>query len=1294
MIKPQQYIIIVLLSFLIGCGGGFMGDASSTHPSQGAPTSVPEFFISKNSENQLIISWDEEQSAQSYTVVLSSNENFDPASTTEINVTKPPFVVPTEKSGQLFYVKINADWDGKKIEGETKKSFIMPPLKPAIEEFGNGEVITDTEIRLKWQGDAQKYNLYFSDNPEVSISNYTNKITDVEGQFFDTDLSKYNAGDIVYVFITAVSANEESAISDVIKLEIGEFKYRVMITSTENLVGSGLSLVNKNNEKIEIKTSSTEHKFNHQYSSLDPYEISIDTQPNNPPQFCTIDSPSGEFGTSNVSLTIQCISRPNLPSTFRAIPDTQQIRLAWLAGDTTDSLRIFRDTSETVNTSNTPLVESVTGNEYVDRDVISGTKYYYKIVAINKAGQSDVSESVNAIPISPKYKISVSSVQGLVGEGLVLSLDNQQDLDITSQDSIKDFSGSYSKGASYSVVIKSHPVNPVQFCKLTNNAGTIDRNVNISVECFSDINAPNNLSVISRDNIAYLNWDAVANVDGYSIFMSTQADFLVSDAQKTFESTATNFLAGPLNSNLKYYFKVASKIGTANSPPSDEVSTALNPSHQIFSSGDEHQCEIHQNGTLWCWGDNFGGQIGDGTLVDKMQPVQIGSDIDWVQIGLGSSHSCAIKQNGSLWCWGYNNHGQLGDDSFVRKSVPTQIGQDFDWKFVDGGWRHTCAVKQNGNLYCWGDNREGQVGLGDNNIVDISTPQLISSDGLWQKISMGDEFSCGLKTGGNTFCWGENDVGQIANGDFINQFSIVQISGVAFDEIKAGQDHVCALKADKTLWCWGGNYDGQLGIGNSSNINIVQQVGLESNWEFLSVGGASSCAINTNSDLYCWGYNEYGQLGNGSMVDVNTPLLIQANSDWVYVTRAWRSVCGLKQDNSVLCWGGNDHGQLGLGNRGGTLVPQLISEGKLWNQITTEENFSCALDNINQIWCWGRNLDSQFGNNSVLSSKIPLLVNQDTDWVLLASGDYHACGIKSGGSLWCWGDNGSGQLGDGTYTDKSSAVQVGVDTDWLSVNAGTEHTCAQKTNKSLYCWGWNEYGQIGNGDNDFHNTPQLIDPGALTWLSFDATHDNGCAIKSDNTLWCWGRNDDGQLGVGTIHESNTDTNVPVQETTLSANWLKVGVGEHYACGIQAADVNALVGSLWCWGRNGDYQLGNGDATQVSITEPQQIGSDVDWKSVALGGYHSCAIKSSNDLYCWGENFQGQVGVGSRVDQDVPTLIQNGANWLSVDAGRDHSCGLKTDNTLWCWGENNFGQVGNDNSWKLNPTPVVGRSVAP
>ncbi|HLA56320.1 MAG TPA: T9SS type A sorting domain-containing protein [Flavobacterium sp.] len=288
---------------------------------------------------------------------------------------------------------------------------------------------------------------------------------------------------------------------------------------------------------------------------------------------------------------------------------------------------------------------------------------------------------------------------------------------------------------------------------------------------------------------------------------------------------------------------------------------------QSVAVGFNHSLAIKTDGTLWAWGRNETGQLGDGTAIDKNTPIQIGTAANWQSVTAGSNYSIAIKTDGTLWAWGANTlNGNLGDGTLINKNVPTQIGTDTNWQSVDAFTTHTVAVKTDGSLWTWGYNFNGQLGVGD--YEDKHVPTRVGTSNSWATASAGDKFTIALRTSGTMYAFGRNSDGQLGDNSYAQHASPVQILSHVFESVAAGSNHAIGTKADGTMWAWGNDGLGQLGVASvSTDVGTPTQVGTGVEWQLISAGNFYSTGIKSTGGLYVWGSNNYGQLGFGDGTD-------------------------------------------------------------------------------------------------------------------------------------------------------------------------------------------------------------------------------------------------------------------------------------------------------------------------------------------------------------------------------------------------------------------------------------------
>lgn len=309
---------------------------------------------------------------------------------------------------------------------------------------------------------------------------------------------------------------------------------------------------------------------------------------------------------------------------------------------------------------------------------------------------------------------------------------------------------------------------------------------------------------------------------------------------------------------------------------------------KLVASGHYHSVAIKTDGTLWTWGFNVNGGLGDNTVGTKTSPDQtIAGGTTWKQSAAGRYHSVAIKTDGTLWTWGRNTSGELGDNTIAHKSSPIQtVAGGANWKLVACGRYHNLAIKTDGTLWTWGVNGNGQ--LGDNTIAHKSSPaQTVAGGANWKQVAGGDLFSVAIKTDGTLWGWGLNTFGNLGDDSRVDKSSPVQTvaGGTNWKQVAAG-NHTAAIKTDGTLWTWGYNFAGQLGDNTSgqNKSSPIQTIAGGTDWKTVGGGGNHIAAIKTDGTLWTWGFNGAGRLGDNTVANKSSPAqTIAGGTNWKYV---------------------------------------------------------------------------------------------------------------------------------------------------------------------------------------------------------------------------------------------------------------------------------------------------------------------------------------------------------------------------------------------------------------------------
>ena len=335
-----------------------------------------------------------------------------------------------------------------------------------------------------------------------------------------------------------------------------------------------------------------------------------------------------------------------------------------------------------------------------------------------------------------------------------------------------------------------------------------------------------------------------------------------------------------------------------------------------------------------------------------------------------------------------------------------------------------------------------------------------------------------------------------------------------------------------------------------------------------------------------------------------------------------------------------------------------------------------------ELWTWGSGTYGQLGDNTATTKSTPVTTFAGgTNWKQVSVSGYGSCAaIKTDGTLWTWGRGTSGQLGDNTATNKSTPVTTFAGgTNWKQVSMGGRDYCAAiKTDGTLWTWGSANYGRLGDNTTTNKSTPVTTFAGGTNWKQVSAGGGRHCAaIKTDGTLWTWGRGTEGQLGDNTV----TNKSTPVTTFAGGTNWKQVSGGGTFAVAIKTD------GTLWTWGAGTNRQLGTNTTTNKS-TPVTTFAGGTNWKQVSSGGYHCAAIKTDGTLWTWGYSSQGQLGTNDTTNKSTPvTTFAGGTNWKQVSAGYRNCAAIKTDGTLWTWGFGSNGRLGT-NTTTDKSTPVT------
>ena len=712
-------------------------------------------------------------------------------------------------------------------------------------------------------------------------------------------------------------------------------------------------------------------------------------------------------------------------------------------------------------------------------------------------------------------------------------------------------------------------------------------------------------------------------------------------------------------------------LGTSQSNPDYDFSSA-GEIVQVAAGG-THSAAVTKDGDLYMWGSNGAGQLGVYSNANSKIPIKVNNSSSTLPeksvkyVALGGNHSAAITKDGSLYIWGWNNYGQLGDGTTTERYTPIKIMDNV--ASVSLGDYHSAAVTKDGSLYMWGNNSSGQ--LGDGTTTSRYTPVKIMNNVA--SVSLGSSHSAAITKDGSLYMWGWNHYGQLGDGtttsyrytpvkimDNVASVSLGGIHSAAITKdgslykwgggdktrphrvasnvqsVKLGYSHTTVISKDGGLYTWGSNNYGQLG--NGTTINSSNPIKIMNDVVNCAGGGNHTIALKKDGTVYTWGYNNCGQLGDGTTTDRTSPGAIQiydhtnvltssgvkhgiipdngnysfgSTGEIVQVAAGGTHSAAVTKDGDLYMWGSNGAGQLGVYSNANSKIPIKVNNSsstlpeKSVKYVALGGNHSAAITKDGSLYIWGWNNYGQLGDGTTTERYTPIKIMDNVASVSL--GDYHSAAVTKDGSLYMWGNNSSGQLGDGTTTSRYTPVKIM--NNVASVSLGSSHSAAITKDGSLYMWGWNHYGQLGDGTTtSYRYTPVKIMDNVAS-VSLGGIH--SAAITKDGSLYKWGGGD------------------KTRPHRVASNVQSVKLGYSHTT------VISKDGGLYTWGYNDYGQLGNGTTTNSS--NPIKIMNDA--VDCAGGGNHTIALKKDGTVYTWGYNNCGQLGDGTTTDRTSPVAIQ-------------------------------------------------------
>lgn len=721
---------------------------------------------------------------------------------------------------------------------------------------------------------------------------------------------------------------------------------------------------------------------------------------------------------------------------------------------------------------------------------------------------------------------------------------------------------------------------------------------------------------------------------------------------------------------------------------------------QQIAAGFEFTVTLAPDGTVWTWGNNASGQLGNGTNTNSSVPVQVSGLTNVIAVGAGFYHALALKADGTVWGWGRNSSGQLGQGGTdtVNRNVPVQVvSLSGVGSIACGGYSSYAITRPSSQLFAWGYNNNGQVGNGTSG-PNVFSPVFILS-GV-RKVVGGGLHALALRMDGTLSGWGFNSSGQVGDNTTIQKVSPVAVTGVTdkFIDVAAGCFHSIALRTNGLVYTWGDDSKGQLGNGATGSVSQPTPNG-NSAWR-VSAGYEHS--------LIYWFYGQTwfaGDLASGqglaSPSTVSTtfqPIGSHYTRPQAVVSGQGRHVALVKSNGSILTWGTNADGQLGNGvtNSGTTATEQTVN--LRWTldrfiQVVAGDQHSAALRADGTVWTWGSDGTGQLGNDAAsASSSVPVQVTSLSDVIDLAAGSNHTLALNSSGVVSAWGYDLYGQLGDNDVTNTNKFVPVTVASQPFGVRtigAGGIHSyLVAYDGCRVYGFGYNGNGALALGNyTSVIRVPTIS--GFSEVLEIDGGWVNTVALLVTGQMRTSGFGTYGQLGINSSATSNT-VQTPWQSSASALppmdNILSVNAGAYHVTS------NRTSGATRSWGYNDSGQVGNGVALSPSpgsVLAP--VGTGLSGKMVSAGpqGNFSLILLAGGTVTAVGDDTYGQLGNGlPQTSSSTWGTVSGLSNICSVAAGTYHGLALGADGTLYAWGYNTSGVLGTGTSGDFQTVPIT------
>ena len=607
----------------------------------------------------------------------------------------------------------------------------------------------------------------------------------------------------------------------------------------------------------------------------------------------------------------------------------------------------------------------------------------------------------------------------------------------------------------------------------------------------------------------------------------------------------------------------------------------------------------------------------------------------------------------------------------------------------------SCALLGNGTVGCWG--------TGSPDGVSTATPHVVAGLTNVTQVGVGLDFACALTNIGAVYCWGNDASGQLGNDPaFAAQTTPQMVSGfngLASDSsataLAVGYGHACAtMKYNGSVRCWGNNASGQLG--NASQTNSPTPVLANAHASpaiaatALTAGYAHTCALTSLSTVVCWGDRSEGQLGDGNISATPITSIESSTVQAVHmiggvstlghvalIAAGYRHTCAVDVNGQLYCWGNNNYGELGTNDMTTYALAVGVEIGNIVGVASGPvANSTGVIDGSGTLYCFGDDTSGACGLGGLTAHVlVPTAVPNIGPVSSMGYGTGAGCALGTDGTVKCWGQSNHEEDANGNETSSSNINLTPATTaampDANAISMGTNFGCAVRQGGAVWCFGRNNQYQLGNGTTTTFAAPTPVGGAAFVATTVSAGTSSACAVTNAHGVKCWGANNMGQVGSGSAAATiATPASVNFSSITPAPALANVSVGGTHACAV------STTGTLYCWGSNAAGQLGNATVAMSTNVPVAVSGLTAPVTQSCAGLTHSCAALTNGTVACWGGNTAGQVGNGVySTSVATPTVVSGLTRVTQVSCGALHTCARKSNGVVWCWGNNADGELG-------------------